>query len=1241
MGTTARNNESMGFGLKRIILIDSFFKKCQRVAIDVDGHASLSGTNGSGKTSLEKLIPFFYGAEPAKLENRAAGKSSFLDWYLPRSSSLLIFEYMRDSGLCCVVVHRHISGTKPVYRFVSGDFDEDLFSIANGKGKRRYFRGTELPQHWREQNQAFSKQLEVVVDYRAIIQNDRHLLLRSAAARELRPLARQYCLGNSQSHMQHMEKITEAILGREGRLDRIQGMLATIMEEEGSLAIPTPPYHKDNLVITDDVASIRTFKRESVFAEVVKDYHEYIDLQKKMKSLSFTLNLEITRLEKEKIQLQEDLEKQSQVLKDLESGWTNNRQELVDQCQDSKGRLHSREKDRDILQNAYDRYEELDMAARLSDYENLPTYISQREQCKTRLDQLTSNVENIRAEFNEQRITLGEQYSKNYERLNKKLMQTREKRHQNEITLNEKLRQLQYHISRQIEDVREKANVERYLLVEELAQAKVAEKSIGPTEEENKRLEIALFDIDNKDAEIEAQEKRRQESDDAQCEAANATDQAQQAFSTARTRVEKEKRAVDNLRKLLFPISGTLLGRLRENDPTWVNTVGKIIRPELLERSDLGPTFSIANNLLYGWELNLHKIDQPEFAQDEESLKQRFYEQESRRKLSEDVEQEKGKELEQARTQLQAAEAVLNVEQRKFKQLQQERDTLRQNQDHVRREIKEAASSRRIAAKKQVEKSQSKLRRFDARLAERVQQLREELEEAESEVSGNARLTELSLETVINQTTASIEELKERHTKDHRTLDSDYRQACSEKGVDQKTLDEAEQNDQQAKNRVAGIEAMRTEIMEYSDWVKFKWPNMTTVNASIQEERACLSKAEENLQAEEAKYKETRKAHKEKIGELETALRGVREGLEQAQSALRSLGASPEEGDVLALSLPILIEEANRAIKVIGKTEQRIRNAIHKIENIMGKFSLSQIARGWEQLRKATARTNSCDIDSPDLVLYLPTAVDELISKTVPYIEGVLVETIRTIGYQLAQFHDALNEMDTRIVSQAIAINHSIDVHNKITALDDIRVNLVSKVKDESYWESLAGFRQAWDDWVRTGSSELPDRSITSAFSDALAKLQENKVTKELRSLFKLSLHLTENGRSVSIHSDTDLSNASSNGLSYLALCSIFVGIVRLLCKDKAIKIHWPVDELGIISLENVALLFEMLDEANIGMIGGFPNSDPDFLQYFHHPHHIDIETGVRLIKTQSSGFAGKVAARKATQSVVTDGGAA
>ncbi len=65
----------------------------------------------------------------------------------------------------------------------------------------------------------------------------------------------------------------------------------------------------------------------------------------------------------------------------------------------------------------------------------------------------------------------------------------------------------------------------------------------------------------------------------------NALDKARNAF-------QQEEKAVNKINALLYPGEGSLLEFLRANVDDWELSLGKVIRPELLERADLAPVMA-------------------------------------------------------------------------------------------------------------------------------------------------------------------------------------------------------------------------------------------------------------------------------------------------------------------------------------------------------------------------------------------------------------------------------------------------------------------------------------------------------------------------------------------------------------------------------------------------------------------------------------------------------------------------
>ena len=87
-------SEADYFALRRLILIDAY-RKGAITELKLDGHTSLTGANGVGKTSLLRLIPLFYGESPNKLVQGGGVNQSFVQYYLPHTTSFIVFEYSR------------------------------------------------------------------------------------------------------------------------------------------------------------------------------------------------------------------------------------------------------------------------------------------------------------------------------------------------------------------------------------------------------------------------------------------------------------------------------------------------------------------------------------------------------------------------------------------------------------------------------------------------------------------------------------------------------------------------------------------------------------------------------------------------------------------------------------------------------------------------------------------------------------------------------------------------------------------------------------------------------------------------------------------------------------------------------------------------------------------------------------------------------------------------------------------
>ena len=108
--------------LSKIIFIHS--ANIPYAEVRVDGNVHFSGTQGVGKSAVLRAMLFFYNANPGRLGIRNQGQKKFDQFYLPHSSSYIIYEVERDDDRpFSVIVSRQ--NARAVYRFADGPFSKD------------------------------------------------------------------------------------------------------------------------------------------------------------------------------------------------------------------------------------------------------------------------------------------------------------------------------------------------------------------------------------------------------------------------------------------------------------------------------------------------------------------------------------------------------------------------------------------------------------------------------------------------------------------------------------------------------------------------------------------------------------------------------------------------------------------------------------------------------------------------------------------------------------------------------------------------------------------------------------------------------------------------------------------------------------------------------------------------------------------------------------------------------------
>jgi len=1203
-------------GLERIICLDAHIPD-KLMEVKVAEHANLSGTNGAGKTTLLKLVPFFYGASPGQVVQKVGKRKTFVDYYLPRPTSLIIFEYRTQRGLTCAVVFRHSSGDKPAYRFLGEPFNVEYFSEPRN-GDRVYVDGKSLGRHWSMLQLEHSKQLENVTDYRAVIQGDRGLINRSGQSKELTPLVAMYSIAGSVGGMRYIDKMANAILGRSGDMDRIKEMLADIMREDG-IALPQIQLHKNVREEMAGLAILRDLELHTDFFEdVVSKGESYAQnakqqdvLSAELKQSEVILSQKITQTEAQWSALNEEMEI-------MKAQWTSSEFEL-------SSILTKAQSDHEFsvnqLQRLFDEKGEWEnqdvaIAVKVQEYQSRERYQRALDDEQERLDALEVKVKDISAQFKERKYKEIERHNQSCQEiregiaaLNKALAESVAQWQAKELSLAKK-------VSAEKESIRHERQEALDAQTQQIEATRLQANNALPTEEEKLDLREAE-DARELAAENHLVAATRRETSLSEVEklrsVANAADMQLAKSRRAREREAQER---ERLLKLCCPETGSLLSELREKDPTWHDSIGRLMRPELLERKDLSPIYladSGADRTLLGWSLDLYKLEKPAWASSLEHQEDLLQQQEDQLDLAEKHEGDCQNKLKQAADDLQRSKLALDEVERLVTQAAQRQRAAVDAVRSVKLRNEEAADERKLAARAKLSRLESEKNQAIKDLNGEIKAAEERYESAYNEAMGIAKLEETRIQQDIDQNEDALADENKNHKLALSNLASDLAALCSERGLDESVLAKVKANISQAKERLRLALSYKSAVTRYNEWLADKWSQKAVYTERMELAADALNAAESTLTQTKNAYRHQRDEKAAERTKIESIKRDLRADLIDCKDMLTKMPPPISQITIeLSRSLVMLIADCKAILDEQQLLRGGIIEGIRRAEGIICKSGDdNEIVQAWSLLRKREIDKLRDPDDIDALNMNLTLALRELMSVHLPQLREGSAAFVETIAGQLTDFYIRLKGVSGAIKNQSRQISNAICSTMHFDAISDIQVALISRIDSQDYWPVLEEFYHLWQEWKENSAGDLPPKEVDGQLIRVSDILHQSHTHKGIEAVFDLEISLRENGRQVSVTRNADLENVSSTGLSYLILCSIFAGITRMLCRDDSVKIHWPMDELGTLAAENITKLFVMLDQYNIVMVGGFPTTDPLLLQHFKEHHIVKKDIGI------------------------------
>ena len=1081
-----------------------------------------------------------------------------------------------------------------------------------------FHEGKNLGSHWTKLSLEHSKQLEKVTDYRGVIQGDRSLINRSAKSRELSRLVATYSLTGKFGEMKHMDKLSNAILGRSGDMERIKEMLADIMREEG-VELPTIKPHKD---MKSTIAELRTLRELDgyidLFKQTISSGELYFENTERLNELYAELSLFLESVLTDVSNADDELARIENEQKVILADWENKKDLLEASISTAKVDKQAAKTKLDRLLENKKKWENVDIEKKCSRYDQVDTYYQEYNVAKKRLESLSNSVKEIESAYERKRSELNERHAKVKDKLILKKEEVKDNVYRQESGLKDVELVVQRAEAKEKDEIKGLKQVEIADFQSKISILEHQAQQVPYTDEENLNLEKAELERDKAD---ERHQLAQQLFSQFNVELGNQKkilDEKLDASQNARLLFNNESEKFEQINKRCKPKAGTWLAQLRLKQPNWHESIGLIVREEVIDHTGMSPTFLGLNNeeeTILGWKLDAHKLDKPQWAASEDVMQHRLEVQEDKVRLAGEDRKRCEDDAGKAKKDWEAAQKLLDEKNRSVIQSEIKKKSSVDAVKQVKQKNLDGIMDRKNQAKKECERQKKELSLVEQSLKDDLERLRirtrERLQEEQSGIS-----IEISrLEEVIENIGFDIDAAQSTLNKNLSNLDDDLKAKRSEQGIDDAIWTSAKNESERAKAKYEEVVGLRDEVYGYKQWLENEWSQHQRYREDLSQKTQVYDQQVSEFKDIGRVYKKRRDELNAKTGLLQKELIELRNQKEEAKGLLSRL-IKPVKTKVIGQCRPFELITTD-ACAVIESREQLltgIKEGVDKADSIISRGGESnQIAVAWRQLREEK-RNQLADItDQTNLSVNLTLALDELLNVHLPQNRNLLSAYVENLGGQLMGFFNGLKAVEKAISTQSRTISKSISSNIHFDAISDIRVALMSRISAQDYWPQLEEFSYVWQNWKSSGKSGLPPEVLDTHILNSCEVLYRSNMEKGIESVFDLEISLRQNDQLVTVTRGVDLENVSSTGLSYLILCSIFAGLTRMLCPNREINLHWPMDELGTLASENISRLFALLNENNIVMVGGFPTTDPLLLQHFKYHH--EIKKGYGLIE--------------------------
>ncbi len=1193
-----------GYSLLRIIIIDSFWQG-QVNELNLTGHTQLEGTNGAGKTSLMRLLPLFYGMRPSEIVSKVDQAKNFADFYLPRESSILVYEYQRPYQQKCLVLTTS-DGRGVHFKFIDGAYDSQHFIQIKDGSKAKPFSLSDIEKNYRRVGSESSKFLGID-KYRQVIQN-----LRSGKKhKEIRLLQNRFSF--SDQPCPHIDKVINGTIEKNLDFEAVKRMLVAIasdylarnsQDEKEKISL-----NKED--ITHWLADIQASRAIKKVADKIAlwqgDFSAFSSLLHKLQHLHAEVIAHQQRLEEKQLQREElkqtSIEQRNQLEKKLSSAVEKYQQALFS----LEAKISADLSKIELLDTDKFNYDEDDASSYHLKAEQAPQIQAELSQVIATIDAFEGNISKIGQKFEQlmqkievqklKAINANKESSASITReSNEQLNRINEVYHQQVNELNaqfykEELKQQkeQQQISYQISTVQQ-----------QLAQVFIPESLTLSIEENSHALASAqqeYNDLLQQESQLQKQQYALEKQQDKQLTIRAEVNRHLEKLRSDYQRVELQ----------LLPQENSLHHFLLNESQAakWQDNIGRLLTSEQLSRTDLNPVWQGVEKTqpsLYGLQIDLQQLPcNDSLFLDEMQLREKRQDIEVELlKYTDNISQldehlkQLAKEANQLKITIQQQAQRLTQQKLTVNQLQTQQESLETKKKITIKNQRQELEKQLQCVNQQHKAIEKKQHSFAEHKAEQLRELaNDKLEKcmvAESDRDNQLTLLLEQLSALKLNAKTRLAELKKQQASDIKHLDPD--------GEIDKCITKRAQLEQQLQECALFAQKAR----DYQSFINERYCHRDALVEQNQNrkiaKRSLISNHEDievDLTAQLNALKQLIKKTNLEKQATETLLVQLNDNKRLCEMSAISADISAREPSNQADLTVSFCADYYQQFKAI---EKRLTSQLNTFnERFRKEHSGSELFENWQSL----LRENDVYTGAKALFKY-QEPISELLNsaeqkqQSTYQLVTVNATMINEFYQHIENFARRIKQIGKRLSSKVTALAH-------FEALADINVSTVMKQEELDYWSPLKKFAEVFErykDQLRDGIGDVPD-DLVYAMQTLASYLPNEGFVLAHNNLFDIEFTIIEKGQVKQARNAKQLKKVSSTGLSYLAMLSLFAGLLEMLRGESqhASQVILPVDELGELAAENIDLLLQMFNDNHISILSASPATDRHILSLY------------------------------------------